>query len=132
MPYKDPEKAKVSARKRALAYYHRNSERLAEGNRKRVDQWRKDNPLKHTAAQISWRFRTRYGITLDEYEAMLAAQGGRCAICGKQAGKRRLSVDHNHATGKVRALLCIGCNVAVGYFELPIREAVKKYLEAHQ
>lgn len=66
-----------------------------------------------------------YGIDGPAYDAMLAAQGGVCAICEKPSkarrnrghGVRRLSVDHDHATGQVRGLLCHECNVTVGYLE---------------
>lgn len=66
----------------------------------------------------------RYGVGADEYARMLAAQDGKCAICG--ATERRvgpdgevttLCVDHDHKTGAVRALLCHGCNVALGQFD---------------
>lgn len=59
-----------------------------------------------------------YGLTVDQYEALIAAQDGACAICRQQpeTGKR-LAVDHCHATGNVRALLCTYCNVAVGVYE---------------
>jgi hypothetical protein len=62
--------------------------------------------------------RRTYGISLAEFEAMSESQGGVCAICGKpnRAG-RRLVVDHDHATGKVRALLCDPCNLILGYAE---------------
>ena len=63
-----------------------------------------------------------YGITYEGYEQMLAAQGGVCAICGKdepnehgRTGKKfRLAVDHCHDTGVVRGLLCQTCNRALG------------------
>jgi hypothetical protein len=57
-----------------------------------------------------------YGITIEEYEEMLAAQGGKCAICPIEAGasdRISLCVDHNHVTGKKRKLLCVGCNFRV-------------------
>ena len=57
-----------------------------------------------------------YKITPTQYHAMLANQGGVCAICGTN-GKRRLAVDHDHATGKIRALLCSNCNVGIGQFK---------------
>lgn len=63
------------------------------------------------------QLRTKYGITEAEYVAMLAAQEGRCAICGRLGGigrRDRLHVDHDHATLRVRALLCGSCNSAVG------------------
>lgn len=57
-----------------------------------------------------------YGIGPDDYDAMYAAQDGRCAICRRATGKtRRLSVDHDHATGKVRGLLCRVCNDMLGH-----------------
>ncbi len=60
----------------------------------------------------------RYGISPADYEAMLARQGGVCAICGSRArgSDRRLHVDHCHATGKVRGLLCFSCNSGLGHF----------------
>lgn len=56
---------------------------------------------------------TRYGITVEDYERMLAEQGGRCKVtdCRRLPGKRRLDVDHNHQTGEVRGLLCRRCNL---------------------
>lgn len=79
--------------------------------------------------------RRRYGITLEDYERMEAAQGHGCAVCGagienlpERVG--RFHVDHCHETGKVRALLCHWCNLAVGYLrDDPVRALeVAKYL----
>jgi hypothetical protein len=49
-----------------------------------------------------------YGITGDEYEALAALQGGRCYICRQMPQTIRLAVDHDHASGEVRGLLCAG------------------------
>jgi len=59
-----------------------------------------------------------YGISLEEYNALLLVQGGVCAICrsatkGTKSGKA-LFVDHCHITGKVRGLLCNACNTVLG------------------
>lgn len=52
-----------------------------------------------------------YGLGPGEYERLLAVQDGKCAICRRATGKaRRLAVDHDHATGEVRGLLCKPCN----------------------
>lgn len=65
-----------------------------------------------------------YGISLEQYEAMLAAQDNGCAICGGEhtpedrwkSGLRNLRVDHDHKTGVVRGLLCYHCNIGLGHF----------------
>jgi len=80
-----------------------------------------------------------YNINLDEYRAIQDAQGGVCAICGLEefainhhtGQPRELAVDHCHATGKVRGLLCTKCNKGIGYFNdsKELMEKAIKYLE---
>ena len=55
-----------------------------------------------------------HGLTKIEYDQMLEQQCGGCAICKQVPGKRRLCVDHCHTSGKIRGLLCIPCNIALG------------------
>jgi hypothetical protein len=56
--------------------------------------------------------KAKYGITLEEYEAMHARQGGRCAIC--DTAEAKLVVDHDYMTQRVRSLLCHLCNAMIG------------------
>jgi len=56
--------------------------------------------------------KAKYGITIEDYEAMFARQSGQCAICGRE--DQKLVVDHHHATGRVRSLLCHLCNAMIG------------------
>lgn len=84
----------------------------------------------------------KYGITLADYDEMLKAQDGVCAICEKNetsydtrtGGIRRLSVDHCHKTGKVRSLLCFRCNSVIGKIEESqgMVKAIAAYLQKHQ
>lgn len=61
--------------------------------------------------------RWRYGIGIEEFEEMMNAQGGACAICKKDPSTdRALDVDHDHSSGFVRGLLCNDCNRAIGLF----------------
>lgn len=81
---------------------------------------------------LVYRARTRdrnlrrvYGITLADYERMLAEQGGHCAICTATVADARataLHVDHDHTTGRVRGLLCTNCNKGLGHLgDDPVR-----------
>lgn len=65
------------------------------------------------------RLQREFGITLEQYTAVLKHQGGKCAICKRPVKdfKNRLSVDHCHTTGLVRGLLCWGCNKAIAVFK---------------
>ena len=81
----------------------------------------------------------KYGINLHEYSQMLLAQNGKCAICGTtDAGTREgkakaLAVDHDHKTGKVRALLCEACNTGLGKFkdDAIVLEKAAEYVRLH-
>jgi hypothetical protein len=64
------------------------------------------------------RLKKKYGISLNEYVALLVKQGQKCAICGSPSPNREgadsFDVDHDHKTGKVRGLLCKNCNLMIG------------------
>lgn len=58
-------------------------------------------------------YQRKYGISVEQYEAILRDQGGVCAICERPPKTRRLHVDHDHKTGEIRGLLCYRCNRAL-------------------
>lgn len=62
------------------------------------------------------RLQRQYGITAEDYDKILAFQGGGCAICGAPPGKNRLAVDHDHTTGLTRGLLCWRHNAGLQKF----------------
>lgn len=110
----------------------------------RVQRWRIENPERYaelqrrTKASPTYRkslrashLKRKYGITLEDYDGMLVAQGGRCAICGEpEPDGRSLHVDHDHDTGAVRGLLCFTCNAGIGMFDHDLRllDAAADYL----
>lgn len=76
--------------------------------------------------------RVKYGITLEQYNNLLAQQKSLCAICSKVLTRQNTHVDHDHKTGSVRGLLCFECNTAIGKFHDSIdrmRRAIA-YLES--
>jgi len=81
-----------------------------------------------------WYYLKVYGLTIGQRNRMLREQHGKCYICKKSEKYKymgrimRLSVDHNHKTGKLRHLLCRTCNTMVGYLEnsnVPLKRYVK-------
>jgi hypothetical protein len=83
----------------------------------------------------------KYGITKEEYLSLVEKQDNKCGVCGKKetslgrGGKvKNLAIDHCHTTGKVRGLLCLGCNTALGNIkdDMKILTNMLKYLEKHQ
>lgn len=71
-----------------------------------------------TVYKRDWWYRSKYGITVEEYEILLKKQNGVCAICGRppKVGGKRLAVDHCHKTKAIRGLLCRHCNYGLGWF----------------
>lgn len=132
----------------AREWYHRNLDKARAQGKK----WRAGNPERKKELSVQWKataigrasirngyLRRAFGISLAEYTAMAVKQGGVCAICAQlETRKDRsgnvcpLSVDHDHATGKVRGLLCDACNNAIGRLndDPRLARAVARYLEA--
>lgn len=71
------------------------------------------NREKNYGCTREYHLRYRYGIGVDEFRQLLAAQGGVCAICGTEQPER---VDHDHRTGYIRGILCSNCHAGLGKF----------------
>lgn len=82
----------------------------------KVGTWREKNRIKIKEYNFRAKIKRNYGITYEQYEEILKSQDFSCSICKVHISKlnRRLHVDHNHSTGKVRGLLCGCCNTAIG------------------
>lgn len=128
-------------------YYQRNKDKI----KNRSSEWVKDNPDQHRLNGQRFRdcnpeyetnkaLKKRYGITLEEYNSFFERQGGVCAICGNPetakdySGEvRKLSLDHDHATGVVRGLLCNNCNAGIGMLQdsILVIEKALEYLRSY-
>jgi hypothetical protein len=104
---KNPEKRRASYKR----WRQSNGAQVRENGRR----WARNNAEKLRDKQL----RLKFGITLEAYHSLLAAQGGGCAICAsKSPGGRdkNFAVDHDHVNGRVRGLLCRSCNLGLGFF----------------
>lgn len=75
--------------------------------------------------------KSRYGITQDEYDRLLAEQRGCCAICWSDNSGEELAVDHDHMTREIRGLLCRQCNTLVGIVETGHIKLAIQYLKKY-
>lgn len=124
------------------SWYEANREQVMA----KVKEWTRQNPDKVSAYRRTSRARrlgeeqermrerilTGYGMSAEQYAALLESQGGTCAICERpERTGRNMPVDHCHETGQVRGLLCTSCNLGLGRFaDDPTRlRAAADYLE---
>ena len=122
-------KEEVAAQRRRYRQDPDNAEKIRAYNRawyaaqKKLEGWARRSR--------NSRLRSNYGLSIEDYNALLAQQGGACAICRKQP-EQRLCVDHCHVTKKVRRLLCRRCNLGIGYFrdDPGLLRLAAAYLEA--
>lgn len=70
--------------------------------------------LKNQGRRKTYKLKRKYNLTFAQYMNLLVVQNGACAICGQIETKKKLNVDHNHNTNKVRGLLCWRCNTVLG------------------
>lgn len=99
--------------------------------RARTQRWRVENPERYSATQAAFRasggkaradrkshLKRKFGMTPEQYDEMLLAQGGGCGICRRSPRPDiSLHVDHDHETGRIRGLLCFRCNNSLGDLE---------------
>jgi hypothetical protein len=127
-------------------------DRCVESIRHYKKRWHAEHPEKQKGYDARWyaanrdlaqvrvrdsSLRRRFGMDQADYDAMLEAQGGGCAICGRfvlQLNDNHMPVDHDHETGVVRGILCHNCNHGLGHFhDDPDRmERAIAYLREHQ
>lgn len=137
--------------KAGTANYHKNAEKWRKYSREYQRTWRANPENKKKIKKYKIEFRSRhpekvrearrrktiraYGLTLEQYEAMKKSQKNRCRACGGPPDGRwkKLHIDHDHKTGRVRGLLCGKCNCAAGYLKDSPQKAraLAKYLTAH-
>ena len=103
-------------------------------DRNRFAEWKSSKPKGSIEEQARvCNLIRNFGITTDDYDAILAVQGGVCALCKKPpfAGKKRMAVDHDHKTGEIRGLLHVmPCNkLLVGSHTADTLRAALEYLE---
>lgn len=120
-----------------------NAARRTPEFRERKNKWRREDSQQQERMRAYNRkrqFRDKYGITVEEFEAKLEAQGGACMLCRRPPNPNgvrataSLHQDHDHVTGKNRDLLCSSCNLAIGMLQDDpdlIRKAAD-YIERHR
>lgn len=114
--------------------YYRTNETYRERTKKRSIAWAKDNKEASKRHARKAQLRLNYDLSTAQYERLLLDQRGCCALCGSdqpgRIGKNgrwsagHWHVDHDHALGHVRGLLCHSCNVAIGIYERRLRDQI--------
>ena len=107
-----PSKADMVRAEYNREYGRKNHDRIADQRRSR----RLRDPESVRRVRRASMARTKYGLSLEQYESMIASG---CGICGKKdgLGSGRMAIDHDHGTGKVRGALCANCNQGLGRFQ---------------
>lgn len=78
---------------------------------------RAKNPLSFSLRARKSKLKTKYNLTIEQYNQILIQQKYRCSICSKHQGDVYLAIDHCHKTGIIRGLLCRKCNLALGHLD---------------
>ncbi len=109
-----------------------------EAGKRSISIWskkrRETHPQEHKIRIKKSRLKTRYGMSIQDYDDMVKEQNGVCAICFNPPKKFDLHVDHDHSNGKVRKLLCQKCNVALGLVndDITVLNNMVDYIRKHK
>ena len=95
--------------------YAQNPEWLQKQRERARRSWHQLTPEQKRTRERKYALKKLYGLTPEQFDELMEAQQGRCALC-KEPFDKTPHVDHDHATGKVRGLLHTNCNTALGSF----------------
>lgn len=148
-----PRKTKRRPKGKTIEEQKANRSAWRKDNRDKLNGYaaarRARNPEEYKAKELAYRLKHRdkiragtrrvtlryhYGMTTEQYDAMLAAQGGVCAICGSSSPRtfkaKYFAIDHCHKTDKIRGLLCLPCNSGIGHLkdDIDLLETAVRYL----
>lgn len=124
-----------------LSEYYKTTDRKS-GHKTICKECIKSDPLTEKKKQYmkeyskKYSLKSKYNLTEEDYKELLINQNHKCAICGtdqEEVLNKKLYVDHNHQTGKVRELLCHNCNVSLGLLKESIQTLTRAiaYLDKH-
>lgn len=130
---------------RNLEWRANNLESVRERTKKNISKLRLKDPDAWRLRMRKWRLKQIHGITLDQFVALFESQNGKCGVCDRGlemsvsylAGENRdriACLDHDHATGRVRGILCNSCNRAIGMLkeDIDILLRAASYLKEHR
>jgi hypothetical protein len=113
--------ARNAARRAENPEKYRASVRASKArNKESVQEYQHSWYLKNRDAVLANTRQNNYGITSEQYDALMSAQSAKCGICDRTFGNGKSDkahVDHCHTTGKIRGLLCGNCNLGIGNFQ---------------
>jgi len=107
--YANSDKARRSAIRSSQRSYKKNRDEVLMKQRERYA-----NNSNSASNAYAYRIARKFGITYQDYMDMLEKQNNKCAICETDMSIKKLVIDHDHKTGKIRGLLCNPCNTAIG------------------
>lgn len=110
------------------------TEEQRQSRRDATKKWRENNLEQSKFFARRTHIMRKFGLTIKQYDNMLAKQNGVCAICQNVCNTgNALAVDHDHATGKIRSLLCKNCNTAIGLLreDVEVMSKAINYLNSH-
>ena len=95
---------------------------------------KKQNPEQYTKTNFKQNIKSKYGLTIDDYNKLFQEQNGCCAVCGKHQSEIILCVEHRHSDGLVRGLVCKTCNHLIDIYETDfygLKEEIVEYMGKH-
>ncbi len=121
-------------------YWRKSRKAWSDSCKECASSKKKAERLKNPGVQREKNLVAKFDVNLDWYNKLLESQDNKCAVCGLDAKivicstGRAMSLDHDHATGQIRGILCPGCNVALGGIDdrLDLLAGLAKYLIKHR